>query len=335
MKKFILLLLAFSLTSCGAMLKNPSSTVVPITHNSPVASENVPLDVVPTKADLGLKGRVLIEKPDAIYLANWDGGSPVMIRTIVSPIPMMALSPDGTKLAYFQGNYAYVQDVKTGSVKQLNKDIIGSIGGQLRWSPDGKKIALSCSTPSDPISSICLIDTDNRNIEILIDQKSLGGVRPLYFIELQDWSRDGSKIIFTYYTPSEKGQKEDFVVYLYDISSRAIQKILDGKAQNVVTQIRSVAISPDNQILLISGIDANFSLQLFRMNLQNGILNQLTKSTIYWFSAPIWGCDSSYFYADVVEPSASPYKESTAILNANGDILSFLDLQGTVIEWIK
>ncbi len=171
MKKIILL--SFLLASCGTMLKNPVSTIVPITYASPVVSEKGPLNTTPTIVRLDLKGRVLVEGLDAIYLENWDGSSPVMIHVIDSPIPMMALSSDGTELAYFQDNYAYVQNIETGRVKRLNQDIIGSIGGQLRWSPDGKKIALSCSIPDDPISSICLIDTDNSNIEILVDQKSL------------------------------------------------------------------------------------------------------------------------------------------------------------------
>lgn len=335
MKKIVLLFLAFFLASCGATSKNSVSTIVPVTRVSPTVLDNTPFNDTPAKAKAGLNGRILIGKPDSINLANWDGSFPIVLRAIDSPIPMMALSPDGTNLAYFQGNYAYVQNIKTGNVRQLNQDIIGSIGGQMRWSPDGKKIVLSCSIPSHPISSICLIDTDNNNIEILIDQESLREVRPFYFIELQDWSRDGSIIVFTYYTPSEKGQKQDFEIYLYGMLSGTIQKVLDGKKQDAITQIRSAAISPNNKTLLISGMDASSSLQLFRIELQSGILDQLTKSTIYWFSSPVWGGDSSYFYADAVEFNVSPYKESVALLTANGDILSFLNIQGTVIEWIK
>ncbi len=276
----------------------------------------------------------MVEEPDAIYLANWDGSSPVLIRTIDSPIPMLALSPDGTELAYFQGNYAYVQDVKTGGVKQLNQDIIGSLGGQLRWSPDGKKIALSCSTPDNPMSSICLIDTDNNSIEILIDQKFLGEVRPFYFMELQDWSRDGSKIVFTYYTPPEKGQKEDFAVYLFDTSSKTIQKVLDSNKQDIITQLMGASISPDNQSLLITGMETNSSFQLFRLDLESRLLSELTRDTTYSHGAPVWGGDSSYFYVNLRQ-NAIPHENSTAILNTDGDVVSSLDMQGTVIEWIK
>lgn len=333
MKKFALLFLALSLFSCAPISKVPVSPITPISHISPVAPENAPLDITPTKAELSLTGRVLVESPNAVYLANSDGSFPVLIRAIDSPIPMMSLSLDGTKFAYFQGNYLYIQDIKTGNTIPLNQEIIGNIGGQLRWSTDGKKIALSCSTSNEPISSLCLADTDGGKIEIFVSQKSLGDIRPSYFVELQDWSRDGSRIVFTYYMPSEKGQKQDFAIYLYNTALNTTQMILDGKNQDLVRQIRGATISPDNTVLLISGIGVESSFQVFRLDLRTGSLSQLTKTENYSYSMPVWGSDSSYFY--VYEQGKPPLKEGTAVLDTNGNILSVLDIRGTVIEWIK
>jgi len=334
MKNLSLLFLTLVLFSCTSTLEAQSPSAVPKSNASLIASGSADLSITPTKMELNLTGRVLIATQQAVSLANADGGSAVLIHSMNSPISMMSLSPDETKFVYFQGNYLYVQDVKTGSVKQLNQNIIGSIGGQLKWSPDGKKIALSCSTPNDPTSSLCLIDADSGRIEILISQKSLGEINPFYFIELQDWSRDGSKIVFVYYTPSEKGQKQDFQVYFYDTSLRTTQMMLDGKKQDAIIQIRGATISPDEKTLLISGIDAGSSFQIFRMDLESHSLSQLTRTATYSFSMPVWGSDSSYFYVHLAQ-NAPSFKEGTAVLDPNGDILSYLDIQGTVIAWIK
>jgi len=340
MKNYVLLPLIFFLISCAPVSKAPAAAITQTLSTSPAIKQYTSsINDVATNANLGLIGRVLVYTPDAIYIANSDGSAPVLIHTVESPFSMMSLSPDGTRFAYFQGNYLYVQDVKTGDAKPLNQEIMGSIGGELRWSRDGKKIALSCSTANEPASSgsICLIDADSGQIEILIREKDLGEVHPLYstyFIGLEDWSRDGSKIIFTYYTPSKKGQKQDFEIYLYDMSSKTNRKILDGKKQDVITQIRSAAISPDNKTLLISGVDASSSFQMFRVDLESNSLSQLTKSATYSFSAPVWGSDNSYFYA-YVKQNTSPLREGTAILNVNGDILSFLNVKGAVIGWTK
>ncbi len=322
------------LSSCAPALGAQPSAPAPASNASLAIPENTRSDVDMTKIKLSLTGRVLINTSQAVYLANADGGSPVLIHIINSPVSMMSLSPDGTKLAYFQDNYLYVQDVETRNIKQLNQDIIGSIGGQLRWSPDGKKIALSCSTPSNPISSICLIDSDSGKTEILISQKFLGEIRPSHFVELQDWSRDGSRMVFTYYTPSEKGQKQDFAIYLYNTSLATTQMILDSQKQDLIKQIRGATISPDNTTLLISGIGVDSSFQVFRLDLQTADLSQLEKPENYSYSIPVWGSDSSYFYVHL-EQGMPLFKEDTAVLDTNGNILSVLDIRGAVVEWMK
>lgn len=334
MKTLVYLVLMLVLSSCAPALGAQPSAPAPASNASLAIPENTRSDVDMTKIKLSLTGRVLINTSQAVYLANADGGSPVLIHIINSPVSMMSLSPDGTKLAYFQDNYLYVQDVETRNIKQLNQDIIGSIGGQLRWSPDGKKIALSCSTPSNPISSICLIDSDSGKTEILISQKFLGEIRPSHFVELQDWSRDGSRMVFTYYTPSEKGQKQDFAIYLYNTSLATTQMILDSQKQDLIKQIRGATISPDNTTLLISGIGVDSSFQVFRLDLQTADLSQLEKPENYSYSIPVWGSDSSYFYVHL-EQGMPLFKEDTAVLDTNGNILSVLDIRGAVVEWMK
>ncbi len=107
--------------------------------------------------------------------------------------------------------------------------MIGSLGGQLKWCPDGKKLALSCSTPNKPKPSICLVD-ENGDIDFLITKEAMNKNTDIsYFIQLQDWSKDGSKMFFTYYTPSKKGQKQDFSIYDYDMPSETMHLLLNGQ----------------------------------------------------------------------------------------------------------
>ncbi|MBI1793912.1 MAG: hypothetical protein HYR70_06945 [Chloroflexi bacterium] len=340
MKNCILLTLMFLLISCAPAPKAPTMAIAQtLDVNSATKQNTSPTNNISANANLEMIGRVLVYTSNSVYIANSDGSTPVLIHAVESPLTMLSLSPDGTKFAYFQGNYVYIQDVKTRNIKPLNQKIIGSIGGELRWSHDGTKIVLSCSTVDEPASSgsICLIDVNSGQIEILIREKDLMSARSpytTYFIELEDWSRDDSKIIFTYFSPSEKGQKQDFEIYIYDMPSKTIRKILDSKKQDVITQIGSVAISPDNKTLLLSGNDTDSSFQLFQIDLGVNILSQLTRSVIYSFSNPVWGSNSSYFYAYVKQNTPSP-KGGAAILDMTGNIVSFLNIKGAVVEWIK
>ena len=335
MKCCVPLLLAIFLISCAPVANTTSVTPIP-TNKSLVGKENTSLTITaPTNTGHEFIGKILIYRLDGIYIGNWDGGNPILIHAFTSPLSMMSLSPDGSNLAYFQDNYLYVQDIYTGKAKAINQEIIGSPGGQLRWSPDVKEIALACSTPNEPASSICLVTIEGGKVKIMVSQKDIKEQRhPFYFIELQDWSRDGSTIVFIYYTPSEKGQKQDFSIYLYDLSSKTTRMILDGKMQNAIVQIRSVAISPDNKMLLISGIDANSLFQVFRLNIEAGNLTQITQVTNSSFTAPVWGYDSCHFYIHIEQDTPS-FRENTAILYADGTFFLPLDIKGIVIQWIK
>jgi Tol biopolymer transport system component len=333
MKCCVPLLLAIFLVSCAPVANTTSVTPIP-TNDSSVGKENTSLtNTAPTNTGHEFIGKILIYRLDGIYIANWDGSNPILIHAFTSPLSMMSLSPDGSNLAYFEDNYLYVQNISNENVKILNHEVIGSPGGQLKWSPDGKKIAFTCSTPSEPTISICLID-ENGNIEFLINQEDIAKeARSWYFIELQDWSRDGSKIVFTYYTPSEKGQKQDFSIYYYDIFPKTTQLILDGKKQKIIAQIRGVTISPDNNTLLISGIDANSLFQIFSMNIEINNLVQLTQIPNASITNPVWSNDNCCYYVHVEQDKL--YAENTAIVDSMGNIVLVLDIQGSVIQWVK
>jgi len=334
MKRFSLLFLALLLVSCGVPTIGITQTS-DINHPTPISTKQdvSPIDTATTSSSIS--GKTLIYTPESIYLANADGSSPVLIHTLESPLSMMSLSPDGTKFAYFSGNFLYVKDLIVSKTRTINQDVIGSMGGQLRWSPDGRKIALACSTPSEPTTSLCLID-ESGNIEFLVKAQDIASKEAHlgYFIEMQDWSRDGSKLVFTYYTPSEKGQKQDFSVYYYDVFSKATHLILDGKKQKVIFQIREMSVSPDNKNLLISGIGENSLFQIFILNFNTSEIGQiqLRQAPNASLTTPVWGNENCCYYIHVEQDDFSQY---TVIADLTGNVRQLVDIQGSVIQWIK
>lgn len=331
MKKIPFLVALFFLVSCihtQAPNVNITQTLEPYT---PQIEKIIHTATIPASFDIS--GRVLLYTTDALYLADADGSSPFLIHTVDTPLSMMSLSPDGTELAYFSGNFLYVKNIITGKIKILNQEIMGSIGGQLKWSPDGKRIALSCSTPSEPTISLCLID-ENGNISFVLSVEHLikdSTASSEYFIELQDWSQDGSKLFFTFYTPSEKGQKEEFSIYYYDLPSKTTQLVFDGKSQKTIFQIRSMSISTDNKTLLLSGMDKSSLSQVFVLDIATDTLSQpMPKASI---TTPVWTNDSCCFYVHVEQQDNLPAQ--TKIFDLDGNTIASLDSQGAVIQWLQ
>lgn len=323
------LLIVFLLPSCTQV---PIAPTLDINYPPPTAQNIATVDTHPLLSDLNINGRILVYTPKGVYLANADGTSPALIHTIESLLPMMSLSPDGTKFAYFSDNSLYVKDIITGTVSTWNREMMGSIGGQLRWSPESKKIALACSTPNVPTTSLCLVDKSG-NIEYLIKEENIADktVSPEYFIELQDWSRDGSKLVFLYYSPSEKGQKQDFSIYYYDVVSKITQLILDGKKQNMIFQIRGVNISPDNKTLLISSIGENSLPQIFVLDLSVVPL-QLQQLPNASYTNPVWSNNNCCYYIHVEQDG---FYQHTLLADLTGNVILNLDIQGTVLQWVK
>lgn len=335
MKNYYFLLIVFLLTSCTQASVASATPALEINTPTPTTQIIVTADTALIFPGVDLSGKILVYTSETVQLANSDGTSPVLIHTIESPLPMTSLSSDGAEFAYFDGNFLYVKDVLTGTLSTWNREIMGSIGGQLKWSPDGAKIALACSTSGEPTTSLCLVDKSG-NIEYLVKKENIADkeISPDYFIEVQDWSRDGSKIIFLYYAPSEKGQKQDFSIYYYDTLSKTTQLVLDGNSQSIIFQIRQVNISPDNKTLLISGISEdslfkNFVLDMDTLGIAPLQLKQLPDSS---YVNPVWSSDSCCYYVGVEQDNIYQY---TVVADLAGNILRTLDIQGAVLQWIK
>jgi len=337
MKNFaIYILILTTLTACTTSPASPrlpesTSTQSPVPATTTTAT--IETAATPTSIDHLPDGKILIVDQTDYYLANPDGSEQSLIYADEQgQVGMASLSPDTTKFAYFLNNVVYIQDVKTGKTVTLSKEDIGPAGGQeIRWSPDGAKLALTCSIERQPFGGICLIDSQTGQIEVLLNEKNTdafcsGGLFPLL-----DWSQDGATLVYECFFIVEKGQKPIFSVYFYDFASKTSRKVFDAGTQDTIWGISSVSISPDNHLLLIAGHRQDDPGQVFCLNLSDNALKQLTNETGYYSSALVWRNDSKTFYLHKTSIE-TPYPESNFIMNINGEIVSPVKIEGTIIK---
>lgn len=279
-------------------------------------------------------GRIAFLRSSFVYLAKADGTSPALIHAFEIPVPMFSLSPDGKKIAYFHDNYLYVKDIPSGVVNTWNAEKMGSIGGKLLWSPNGEKIAFACSTPEMPFNSICLVER-NGKVEYVMTKENIEGeqIRPDYFVELQDWSRDGQTLVLLYYSPTGKGEKQDFRVYFYDLVSASLQLVFDSTKQRTVFQVRDVRVSPDKDKLLISGLNNNFLYRVFVVKIEDNEIIPLELDG--WpnasYTDPVWSDEACCYYVHVQQANS----QRTLLVDLSGKVLLSLEIEGIVFQFIS
>lgn len=328
---FLFSLLALINISCHPNL--PKTPPIPIISTLSTATALV------NEIECSVSGNVLVyfTDTDNFYTATIKESEMQLGHVIESPnapITMMSLSPDGTKLIYLYENNIYLQNITTDDLNQINHEMVGSIGGNIRWSPDNKKFVLSCSTPNAPKPSICLVDIASGNIETLVTLEKIGSSYPDFYLTLDDWSQDGSIIIFTKFAPMEKGQKQDFEIYAYEWGTQRIQQIFNGNSQNLIMQIIEATISPDNSRLLITGSGRQSLSQIYQLDINGENLKQLTEMENVSVSSPLWAEDSSCFYASLHQNNTI-LEKSFAVFNAKGNLISYIDFTRTIKGWIR
>ncbi|GJQ39476.1 MAG: hypothetical protein JETCAE02_18880 [Anaerolineaceae bacterium] len=276
--------------------------------------------------------KVLIVSQGNYYLANPDGSESVNLYSGgQEPLTTASLSPDRTKFAYYKNNFLYVLDIPGQTTVVLNREIIGSIGGNLRWSPNGSKLAMTCSTAPHPSNAICQIDAQSRQIEFLLKQKDVDQFCSGNYMELLDWSKDGTTMVYTCFIVPEKGQKQTFALYLYDLASKASSRVFDSSSQDSIWYLHSASLSPRKDNLLVSGANQAPVDQVFLLDLTTNELKQLTSGSEYHSDAFAWRSDSESFYLHKTLV-LSPYTESNFVMNTNGEVLFQIEIIGAIIE---
>ena len=327
---FLILTLLLAACSPGQLL-GPTVILTPtptIGHNpSQTISTSITADPpIPNQ-------KILIMNQYNYYLANPDGSEQVLLYSGGGQIKMASLSPEATKFAYFMGNDVYIQDIKTGQTITLNHEIIGSMGGQIRWSPDGTQLALECAYSQQQSPAICLMDTHNGQIQVLVNEKntdsscSTSGT----IIMLQDWSQDGSRMVYICFMLQPQGQKQDFSIYLYDLASKTFKRVFKGTLLDSMWGIGTVSISPNNRTLLITGNHQDYIVQVFLLDLSDNTLEQLTNDTDYDAEALVWRSDSLSFYLHKTYRQI-PYPEKNYVMDVHGRILNSMNIEGRILR---
>src|SRR5215211_4820402 len=182
----------------------------------------------------------------AIYAVSSDGGAPRLIlrstRRVSFPdghsalafAYLPALSPDGTRIAYFDGMYDHSHNLwvanADGTGRRVNLDDELSAPGHMRaltWAPDGESLAFTTD------SGLYLVWLDGTGLRRVVS----GGFATAPAVQ---WSPDGSRIAYLRTggtCVSRTGKDEDFIC---EAGALSIMNV-DGSDEQVIAGIRTTA----------------------------------------------------------------------------------------------
>jgi Ca2+-binding RTX toxin-like protein len=151
-------------------------------------------------------------------------------------------SPDGTQIAYVNGDTLWVADAAGKDPRSLASELVrpeGDVTGPV-WSPDGTEIALSTATKllavaADGSGARSLFEGDNAN---------------------PSWSSDGSVVAF------ERTESGRSTIWVVDRSGDAAQAAVDGPGNNRFPQWSPTA----DTLAFLSDREGGYALYVKAMN---------------------------------------------------------------------
>jgi hypothetical protein len=171
-----------------------------------------------------------------VFVMNADGTNVTELANGYDP----AFSPDGTKIAYVDG------DAETSDIWVMNAD--GSAPARLTenyqsfspaWSPDGSKVAfISSHQDGFQIYVISADGTNQQRLEVDIPN--------IYYKFSPAFSPDGAKIYFVGFAQGESGSTENIYAMNADGSGMPSQLTFDDSTTNIDT----LAVAPDGQTIV-------------------------------------------------------------------------------------
>lgn len=151
-------------------------------------------------------------------------------------------SPDGQQLAVFSDGAVLLISAKTGRVaKEIKTPEIGYNSRGISWSPDGQRIALSVSLPTQ---GIYLVDTQDGKTERFLEAKDGFDV---------GWSPDGKMLVYG-------------GVSIVDLQNRKPTQIARGGRPCFAPDGKSVAyMAPDGKKVMATTVDGKETRELFHL----------------------------------------------------------------------
>jgi hypothetical protein len=210
-----------------------------------VSAVCVNADTIQTVSSLpaGLNGKVVFTQLNPllqIVLAGMDGSQR---KVIAEGGSRAAITRDGARLAYTSNEGIVILDLASGESTM----IAGVFGRELRWSPDGRRIAY---VNSGDTYGVFVIDSDGKNPKQL---SNLG------YEAVAGWSPDGSKL----YYAIPGSSKDGFLLRSVDASTGNTQDLFILK--NSSRKAPMPAVSPDGKWIAYRASD-NSSLYIKSMD---------------------------------------------------------------------
>jgi TolB protein len=163
---------------------------------------------------------------------------------------------DGKALIFDQGGHLMTVPVEGGTPQQIDADPADSCNGSHGLSPDGKLLAISCSTPGAPGSRVYIVPSAGGDPRMVTQSPSS------YF---HSWSPDGKTIAFT--RPHPGGG---------DIWSISV----DGGGETRITTSTGISddpdYSPDGQYIYFNSDRGGGTMQIWRMHADGSQPEQMT-----------------------------------------------------------
>ena len=203
-------------------------------------------------------------------------------------VDRVSFSHDGQWVAYVSYPEATLWRARRDGSEalQLTFPPLGVV--DLRWSPDGKRIAFSAQQPGEPLK-IELISRDGGNSTPLLQEP--------YYQHTPSWSAQGNFLVYT--RCFEVDPPIECALYRFDLAAKIARKIpgSDGLYFGV--------LAPEGRHLAAVEVATR---RVFLVDLLSGQRTQLTRSHPE-AAFPIWSNDSRYVYFnDLMSPEPAIFR---------------------------
>lgn len=226
--------------------------------------------------------RIVFERRYQVWIADADGGQQERVVGIPQPeLPLSprwpALSPDGTRIVYFDSDNTPLGDlwlIDAGGGDPDRLTFSPALGGAPVWTPDGEHIIYSSQRGGS--RTLWRVNLRTKNAEALL----VGSGDD----DFPDLDPDGTRVIYT-------NSRQRFALVLSDPDTGKHQDLFESRQTLVAPEL-----SPGGDSLVFFGAARAGSFQIFTLPLTGGTPRMITSDPTAAHALPQWSGDGSAFY---------------------------------------